>query len=208
MPSTTISPARLVGFCDGIFAIAITLLVFNLRIPHLSSTSDGRLFQAIVDMVPNFVTYILSFLLIAVFWFIHHHMFNHIQRVDNVFIWLNVFYLLGVSFLPFPSSLLGAYSDETFPLIFYICSMSYVGFMLLAMWGYASHRHRLIENNLPRTTIRYYFLRGIASQLVFLLTIILTLIHLDWGKHFLFILIPVQALLQGIYRKTVAEKKS
>lgn len=206
MTSSTISPARLVAFSDGIFAIAITLLVFNLKIPQLPAGSQGRLFQVMVGMIPHFLTYIMSFLLIGVFWFIHHHMFCHIHRVDNAFIWLNVAYLLGISFLPFPSALLGAYPDEIFSLIFYICSLSYVGCMLLSMWAYASYRHRLIEKDLPKSAIHYYFWRGISAQMIFLITIILALIHLSWGQHFLFVLIPVQILLQRIYKKNTTVK--
>ena len=200
--TSTISPARLIAFSDGIFAIAITLLVFNLKIPQLPAGSNGHLAQAIVNMIPHFLTYIMSFLLIAVFWFIHHHMFNHIHRIDNVFIWLNFGYLLGISFLPFPSALLGAYPDEFFSLIFYIGSLSYVGCMLLSIWAYATYNHRLIEKDLPKAAIRYYFWRGISSQIIFLVTIILAFVHLSWGQHFLFVLIPVQLLLQHFYKKS------
>lgn len=203
MPTSTITPARLVSFSDGIFAIAITLLVFNLKIPEIPAGNHDRLFSTIMAMVPRFITYFMSFLLIAVFWFIHHHMFHHIHRIDDIFIWINVLYLLGISFLPFPSALLGAYPDETSALVFYICSMSFVGFMLMSMWGYASYHHRLIDKELPRTAIRYYFMRGLCSQLVFLITIVLALIHLSWGQHFLLLLIPLQFLLQMAYKKSI-----
>jgi uncharacterized membrane protein len=200
---TTISPTRLVAFSDGIFAIAITLLVFNLKIPDLPAGSHGRLFPALIGMMPHFITYVMSFLLVAVFWFIHHHMFNHIVRVDNAFIWINVLYLLGISFLPFPSALLGEYPDERCSLIFYIASMSFVGLMLMSMWSYASYGHRLIEKDMPKAMIRYYYMRGLSSQLVFILTIVLALINLSWGRNFLLILIPIQALLQRRYKKMI-----
>jgi uncharacterized membrane protein len=208
LSTSTISPARLIAFSDGIFAIAITLLVFNLKIPRLPAGSGAGLSRTIIDMVPQFLTYIMSFLLIAVFWFIHHHIFSHIHRVDNAFIWLNVAYLLGISFLPFPSALLGAYPDERFSLLFYIGCLSFVGCMLLSIWGYASYKHRLIEKDLSRAAINYFFWRGISSQIIFLITALLALIHLSWGKHFLFVLIPVQLLMQRIYKKNARVKLS
>jgi uncharacterized membrane protein len=207
LPTNPISPSRLISFSDGIFAIAITLLVFNLKVPALhQGTIQRTLQQAVIAMIPQFLTYIITFLLIAVFWSIHHHMMNHIHHVDNYFIWLNMAYLLGVSFLPFPTTLLGTYPDERFSLIFYICSMSFVGLLLLSMWGYACYRHRLIEKDLPAAVIKHYFARGISSQLIFGITIILALIRLSWGQHFLLVLIPLQFLLQFFYKKALADR--
>jgi uncharacterized membrane protein len=197
-----ISPSRLVSFSDGIFAIAITLLVFNLKIPDLHRAGIHQtLAAAIAAMVPQFMIYVLSFLLIAVFWSVHHHMMNHIHHVDNYFIWLNLAFLLGISFLPFPTALQGNYPNERFALIFYIGSMSYIGFTLLGMWSYASYRRRLVEKDLPVPVIRHYFKRGLFSQLVFAMTIVLALIRLDWGQHFLLVLIPLQFALQFWYKK-------
>jgi uncharacterized membrane protein len=205
LKASPISPSRLVSFSDGIFAIAITLLVFNLKIPDLHKGDVHRtLAQAVTGMVPQFVTYIISFLIIAVFWSIHHHMMNHIHHVDNYFIWINMSFLLGVSFLPFPTALEGSYPDEQFALIFYIASMSFVGLMLMTMWWYASYRRRLIEKDLPVALINHFFKRGLSSQVVFAVTIILTLIHLSWGQHFLLILIPLQFALQFLYKKDLA----
>jgi len=133
---------------------------------------------------------------------------NHIHHVDNYFIWLNMGYLLGVSFLPFPTALEGSYPDERIALLFYIGSMSFVGLMLLALWGYASYRRRLIEKDPPVAVINHFFKRGLSSQLVFVVTIILTLIRLSWGRRFLIILIPLQFALQFLYKKDIAATAS
>jgi hypothetical protein len=82
--------------------------------------------------------------------------------------------------------------------------MSFVGLMLLSMWGYACYRHRLIEKDLPAAVINHYFARGFSSQLVFGITIILALLHLSWGQHFLVVLIPLQFLLQYAYKRALA----
>ena len=84
-PYDLISPGRLTSFSDGVFAIAVTLLVFNLKIPKIPDADVHRLLPgAILDMLSQFVTYVISFLLIAVFWTIHHRMLSMIDRQHDI----------------------------------------------------------------------------------------------------------------------------
>ena len=93
---------RLEAFSDGVFAIVITLLILDIKIPEVQSTA---LPAALVKMLPQLVTYVLSFFIIGLYWHLHHQVATQIKLIDGAFIWLNLVWLLFVSVLPFPTAL-------------------------------------------------------------------------------------------------------
>jgi uncharacterized membrane protein len=98
--------ARVEAFSDGVFAIAITLLVLNLKVP---SGSAGHLGEALAAQWPTYAAFLLSFAFIGILWVIHHRLFNHIRRSDNGLLFLNLLLLLGITVVPFPTALLAAH---------------------------------------------------------------------------------------------------
>jgi TMEM175 potassium channel family protein len=91
---------RILALSDGVFAIAITLLILEISIPAV--TDDGGLTKALLGLWPQYLAYVLSFLVIARFWVTHHVAFRPIGRYDAVLVWLNLLLLMFVAFLPFP----------------------------------------------------------------------------------------------------------
>ena len=108
--------SRIESFSDGVFAIVITLLVLSIKIPDVnySKISDGLL-----AILPSTGVYALSFILIGMYWVFHHYSFSFFDEVDGVMVWLNIIFLLFISFLPFPTSLLGKYPFHTLPVLLY-----------------------------------------------------------------------------------------
>ena len=98
--------ARLEAFSDGVFAVAITLLIFNVRVP---SDPPGRLGAALANQWPAYIAFLISFAFIGIMWVNHHRLFNHIRRCDNRLLFLNLLLLLGVTVVPFPTALLAAH---------------------------------------------------------------------------------------------------
>ena len=111
VPSTTTQ--RLEAFSDGVIAIAITLLVLTLEVPKAKS---GGLFDALVDDWTSFAAFILSFVVIGIMWVSHHSMFERIVTVDRPLMFLNLLLLLGIAFLPFPTSLTDSEAPQTIDL--------------------------------------------------------------------------------------------
>lgn len=112
--------SRLEAFCDGVFAIALTLLIIDIKIPpDISIGSTNELWLAIEHIVPSIFAFILSFIIILVTWVNHHNYFTLISKSSNLFIYANGFLLLTVVFIPFPTSLLGEYllSDHAAPAV-------------------------------------------------------------------------------------------
>jgi uncharacterized membrane protein len=198
----TISTARLISFSDGVFAIAVTLLVFNLKVPQIPAANVHLLLPGLITaMLPHFTTYVLSFLLIAVYWTFHHRMLNLVTRLNTPFLWMNICYLLVIAFIPFPTALFGAYPHETFSFVFYIASMILVGSLSMLMLWYASHNYRLISKELPMAIVKYLFFRQFTAIFIFLLAIPLALYQLRWAQYYLFILFPVHWGTQKYFRK-------
>ena len=102
--------ARVEAFSDGVFAIAITLLVLNLKVP---TVPVGHLGEALARQWPMYAAFLISFAFIGIMWVNHHRLFNHIRRSDNWLLFLNLLLLLGVTVVPFPTALLAAHFDAT-----------------------------------------------------------------------------------------------
>lgn len=136
---------RVEAFSDGVFAVAITLLVLDLKVPI-----EPPLLQALAAEWPLFVAYLISFAFILIMWVNHHWMFQHIVRIDSTFMLLNGLLLLGVTLVPFPTSLVAQYilTDEQ-----RTATAIYSGwFFLIAiffnlMWRYAGGKGRLLSTH-------------------------------------------------------------
>jgi len=123
---------RLETFSDGVFAIVITLLILDIKIPIVEPTALGA---ALMNILPQMLTYILSFFIVGLYWHMHHQVAAQIKQIDEAFIWLNLIWLLFVSVLPFPTALLGRYPLQPIPLTIYgfnLILVNVTGFIILA----------------------------------------------------------------------------
>jgi len=98
--------ARVEAFSDGVFAIAITLLILEIKVP---SPESGELAKHLLTEWPSYLSFVISFMFIGIMWMNHHRLFTHIKRCDDLLIVLNLLLLLGVTFVPFPASVLAVY---------------------------------------------------------------------------------------------------
>ena len=101
--------ARFEAFSDGVFAIAITLLVLGFALPPLRDPTEGQLATALLKLWPNLIAYAMSFGVIGIMWQNHHALFRLVERVDRMTVFLNLFLLGGTAFIPFATGTLGSY---------------------------------------------------------------------------------------------------
>jgi uncharacterized membrane protein len=107
---------RVEAFSDGVFAIVITLLILDIRVPDVEYS---QLFASLVAMLPRMFAYMISFGVIGVYWLAHHQSLQLVGKLNGFLIWLNLVYLLTVSFMPFPTALLGRYPMQPIPIVIY-----------------------------------------------------------------------------------------
>ena len=163
---------RLVFFSDAVFAIVITLLVLPLT-AEIELPEDGTsLVQHVIDQWPRMVSFVVSFLVIGQFWIAHHAMFRHLHRFDHGLLWFNLVTLLTVSFMPFPTAVLGARpeSAQQFPVVFYAASLTVSSLTLTAMWLYA-RRRGLVSSTMSAADQRRFSMRAAVTSGIFVLSI-------------------------------------
>lgn len=159
-PERVIPPDRLVALGDGVFAIVMTLLVFQLSVPALA---DGdSLGEALVEMWPDFAVYVLSFLVLGVFWLIHHVLFDVIRRYDTPLIWLNIVFLMFAALIPFATDLVAVHGATTVTAVVYGANMIAVFGMGWAIWTYATRRCRLVDPGIDPDLVRGAWQMGLA----------------------------------------------
>lgn len=159
-------PFRIEALSDGIFAIAITLLVLEIHLP-----AEGRLIARLLHLWPSYLAYTISALLIGLIWANHHSMFVHFKRVDRNLQFLNVLLLANIAFLPFPTSVLAEtlskHGDIRVATFFYGFSIFIGGIFFNLIWQYAIRRRNIIMRpEVPLTYMRKTgrrFLSGIVT---------------------------------------------
>lgn len=129
---------RIGALSDGLFAIAMTIIVLEIRVPDLGeAVTSEDLASALVDLAPRFLTYLLSFLTLGIFWNAQHTQLNYVARGDRHYAWLQLGYLAVVALLPFSTSLLAEYIDVRLAFAVYWVNLLALGAMLFALWVYA-----------------------------------------------------------------------
>jgi uncharacterized membrane protein len=173
---------RLIFFSDAVFAIAITLLSLEIRLPATDSApTNGELSQLLLEIWPKYMAYVISFLVIGLFWIGHHRRFRIIQRYDRNLMLLNLLLLMVIAFVPFPTAVLSEYGNRA-ATIFYALVMILIGVLSACLWWYASYKDRLIDPGLDRRRRRREMLIPLWFIGVFLLSIALAYINVGLAR--------------------------
>lgn len=143
---------RLETLADGIFAIVMTLLVLDLRLPE--TIAAGELASAIAGLWPQFATYFISFVVLGIYWFAHHQVFNFLARVNRTIVWLNILFFMGIALTPFAAFLLGNYPDEPAAIAFYGILLGVLPLLGYVIWRYMTADHGLVDRELNPVLVR------------------------------------------------------
>jgi len=170
--------SRVEAFSDGVFAIALTLLVLDLHVPHLNGPfSSHALLAALTQMWPSLVAMLFTFFIELSMWYTHHDLMQWVRGVDKCFLFANGFLLLLVVFLPFPAAILGAYintSARTGAVAFYIGTTIVAAFAFLLFLLSITHDRSLLHENVSAERIavvrRAYFFGPAAYAVLLLLS--------------------------------------
>ncbi len=190
-PPGRFEPGRVASFSDGVMAIAITLLILNLRLPDLTATSEAGLQSELRGLEAPFIAFLLSFAIIAVWWNSHHRLFAALAAIDRGGLMLNFAFLAAVAFLPFPTSVFGRYASFATAIILYAATNVVIGGAVLAMWWHAD-RNGLLAENLDHAQLRQSMAYAASAPIVFGLSIPIAVASPDlapWSWNAVWILI-------------------
>lgn len=138
---------RLENFSDGIFAIAVTLLVLNIKIPDAHGLTNSGLNRALLAMLPHVLTFVFTFLVVGVFWVGHHRIFSFVKVLDSGLLWFNIIYLMFVAILPFPAAILSENPFLPSSIIMYCVSLTIIASMHFLFMGYIMS-HKSVKNDI------------------------------------------------------------
>jgi uncharacterized membrane protein len=166
-----IGTQRIEALTDGVFAIVMTLLVLELSIPVIAGQAvQTELIPRLIELWPNFYSYVLSFLLLGMLWNGHRVELRLIERSDGLLVLLNTFYLLFLALLPFTTSLIAKYHLAMLPLQIFGLNIALILLARIIMWRYACWRHRLVSKELSSQLIR-------TNTFIPLLALLITLVN-------------------------------
>lgn len=161
---------RIESLTDGVFAIAMTLLVLNLELPPIGQgMTEVALHNLLFSQWYKFFNYALSFILLAVFWIIHHAQFHSIKRTNRVHLWINIIILLFVALIPFTTSLQGDFPLDSIAEFCFSANLFIIGSLFYLNWAYAAGKHRLVSKDLDERHIVVGGRRCLVVPLVSLL---------------------------------------
>lgn len=170
----SISEDRLIMLCDGVFAIAITLLILDIRLPDDTSHFQENLLTFFLKILFYFVT----FLIIAQYWILHRYIMHQVRRLDRPFLWLTLLFLAFVALVPATITVVSEFGNHYEADVIYGLSLAACGFSASALWIYASWKHRLIDPTLDQRFIHFSIISTLISPIYFLLSLLLLFILL------------------------------
>lgn len=180
---------RLKALSDGVFAIVLTLLVLELRVPELDTGSEGGLVSELARLSPKFVSYLMSFFVIGLYWIVHNRIVRHLTGYDRGILWLNLLFLLFVSLLPFFTSVSGEYPTLALAWQVYACNVFLVGLSATLLWN-ISRKKGYVDESVSGRLASYIAARGFATALVFLASAPVALANV-WMARAMPVLIPL-----------------
>ena len=192
--SSSITTARIETLADGVFAIVMTVLVFDLRVPVQEQVDQVGLLHALATLAPNFISYLITFVILGVFWVGHHNQFFYIKRADRTLLWINILFMMCVALLPFSAGLLSRYGQDNVSIIIYNINLILSGLILFLHWWYATRDSHLLNHPIEEHARRLVYRRILTPPCFYFLAILVSLVHLEFSI-FIDILVPIIYIL-------------
>ena len=199
-PQSFHSNERLTFLSDGIFAITITLLVLDIKVPEISENLVAtELQKELLHLAPNILSYIISFIVLGIYWIAHHNMFMYIKHHDHVMLWLNTLFMMCVASVPFPTALLSRYPNQQISVVAYAGILALTGIVLNLIWWYAT-THRQVDETVEPAFIAFVHRYIRIAPLVYLISIGVSFFSLAIAK-FLFVVVAVFYIVPKSYHR-------
>lgn len=201
--SLIFSKERLESLTDGVFAIIMTILVFNVSVPELILFAEGeytseRLSDRLLELLPDIVAYVVSFVTLSVYWVAHHRIFRWIVSVDRPLIWINVSFLMTMGLVPFSTSLMTQYRDQQISVFIYSFNSILAGVILYSLYQYAKGHLELVDKTVHTLIRNRSGRRILITILTYSVAISFSFIYLP-ASLFLFLLVLLPEFIPDRY---------
>jgi len=195
---------RVAFFSDAVFAIAMTLLVVGIGIPHVPAAHVER---ALSDKDAQIFSFFLSFFVIGLFWLSHHRFFATLARVDRRFMQLNLLFLATIAFMPFPTGLVGSYGDRPTAVVLYATTLATASF-LEALLVWRAQVVRLMRRQMSRGVFRWTIVAALAPVVVFVISVpVAYLVTPAWALYTWILIFPIELLIDRMLKPDGADRE-
>ncbi|MGB7900942.1 MAG: TMEM175 family protein [Halobacteriota archaeon] len=189
---------RIETLTDGIFAIAMTLLVLSIEVPTLPAPVTPAVFSAYVtSILPQIFIYVIGFILLAVFW-MNHHIFYVIERTNTTLLWINILWLMSIALVPFSTAVIGRYGQFQLAELIFDLNMLIIGLLWYANWSYASRKGLVAEKVVPYAV--HIRRSNLALPVLAIIAIMVSFIS-PIGSFYVFVLVPVIFTVYTVTRR-------
>jgi len=188
---------RIEALADGIFAVAMTLLVLDVKLPDGEIYASNRdLLMRMLSLEHHYVIYLVSFIVLGMFWVAHHAHFHYIRYVDHTLLWINLLFLFFITSVPFGTDLLGDNHQLTFPYFYYGSKVLLLSGFLIAQLIYLRRHPELAQPALTRAVAHRIFKRTAIFAVVPVLSIVAVFYNTRLAIY-LYFLLPIVHFLPG-----------
>jgi len=176
---------RIAALSDGVFAVAMTLIVLDIHVPARASVhSERELAETLLELTPELITYLMSFLTLGIFWVGQQTQLNHLERADRNVAWIHMGFLATIAMLPFSTSLLASFIAYRLALVLYWLNILVLGLSLIWSWRYAV-RAGLVKADAPKEIDRAVMDRIVVAQVLYAVGAALCVIDTYWSIGFI-----------------------
>lgn len=188
---------RIESLTDGVFAVAMTLLIFDLKIPKVPQDATlSQFIAALTALWPQVLCFVTSFLTTGTLWVAHRGQFHWIERTDRFALWINLVFLLLITAIPFSTNLLAAYPHQSISVVVYATHLLVTAMTLYCHWQYVTGPAALVSAGLPEALVRAQGRRILVGPLLYLMAIGFAPWN-TWIGISIFVLIPIVYTLPG-----------
>ena len=189
------------AFADAIFAFSITFMAVSIHIPELPrNLTEAQVIDELLKSIPEFEIYVISFFVIGIYWISYHQLFNHIEGSTSTLTWLTLVFLFFITLIPFATNLQVGFGQYQITFILFALVLAIGGFLQTIIWAYAT-KNKLIDESLTHDEIHYILLATIVSPAIFLLSILISFIDIQFAYYFWILIIPAEIALHKRYSK-------
>jgi uncharacterized membrane protein len=189
---------HITSFADAIFAFSITFMAITIDIPNLArNLTQAQVIEKLLESIPDFEIYVTSFFVIGVYWIAYHQVFNRIVGSHWIMTWLTLIFLFFITLIPFATNLEIGFNYQIV-FVLYALDLTMAGALLTIIWTHAT-KNNLIDKNLTQRQIHAISLEAILPTVVFLLSILVSVIDLQIAYYFWILIIPAKIILRKKY---------
>jgi uncharacterized membrane protein len=197
MNLSQIKVGYLISFSDAIFAFSMTFMALSIQIPTFSGNiGDSELAVRLIQFViPNIIHYVISFIVVGMYWISYHRIIEHIRTTNITLIWLNMVFLMFIALVGYFTGLLATYETHRIVVISFSAVIAITGFVLTLLWWYATHNRKLVDHDMDEHLIKYHLRRIYVAPLIFLTSIGISFINVQAAQVFWAMILPANIII-------------